>query len=479
MEKKQFAEAFPDFGEVCAENYEEKRKILQDANANLLGVVLSENEQALDVYLKKCLEEYRESCGGTIPYDVPVLADENIRKSRLYDFCSRMPKGAELHVHDMTLLPVGELAELLCECPEFYVQPGSCVLACCGTDGAPDASFVSFAQAIARGLVTKADLLREWTVLGAADGENIWDYFEGLFAKHGALSAQTSFVYKYYVRALRYYCERKAVHLEIHLMMDMEREKCTRYVEAIRSAYYAVKEDYPYLTVRIIGAGVKADSENLECSRLCFENTVYTAAHITDCSEGRERPFVIGFDLVNEEDSAFPLKTFAPMLLRAGKMYPDLHLYIHGGESLDAGNDNLIDAFLLGASRVGHGLNLYRYPDLHRRYAEAEICLEVCPVSNQALGYTRDIRNHPVVEYLKTGVPVAICSDDPLYMEHETLTDDYFAAAVGWGLGVAELKQLCINSILYSGLDQEDRIASMRAFGILWNEFVNYFVKNI
>ena len=189
--------------------------------------------------------------------------------------------------------------------------------------------------------------------------------------------------------------------------------------------------------------------------------------------------FVIGFDLVNEEDTSLPLRRFAPMLLKAKRRYPDMKLYIHGGESINAGNENLIDAYLLGVSRVGHGLNLYRYPDLHSRYVKSEICLEVCPISNQTLGYTKDIRNHPATEYLKSGMAISLCSDDPAYMENQTLTDDFFAGVVGWDLSIADLKQLGINSILYSGLDDAAKYKSVRAYKDLWNGFVDDMLKKI
>ena len=161
------------------------------------------------------------------------------------------------------------------------------------------------------------------------------------------------------------------------------------------------------------------------------------------------------------------------MLLQAKETYPDIHLYMHGGESLSAENENLVDAYLLGVSRVGHGLNLYRYPGLLERYARAEICLEVCVISNQTLGYTRDIRSHPAVEYLRRGVAMALCSDDPVYQENETLTDDFFAAALCWNLNLADLKQLGINSIVYSGLDPREKTELLRAYRGQWNSFID------
>ncbi|MBQ0083352.1 MAG: hypothetical protein KBS52_01115 [Clostridiales bacterium] len=468
---------------VTPENYEEKRKELLAANSNLLAVVAQENELRLDKYLDKLKAEFKTECGGEIDYSVPVLTDKKITNSRLYAFCSKMPKGADLHVHDMALLPSKELVELLIKRPEF----------CINTDRknydlitVPEAEtvkpgYMRFYEAIESGYYTKDEVVFNWTAPSVKNsGKGIWDYFEELFERHAYLSSNPDFAAFYYDYTFRYYCRHGIMHVEIHIMLTDSIEESAEYVKVMRQAYYNVKKDYPYFTVRIIGAGVKADNDNIDFTKKCFLNASFVQETVKDESNPDNiTNFVIGFDLVNEEDKSLPLSAFAPMLLKVKKQYPEMKLYIHGGESLDASNENLIDAYLLGVSRVGHGLNLYRYPDLHARFVEAEICLEICPISNQVLGYAKDIRNHPATEYLRTGMAMALCSDDPTYMENETLTDDFFAGVIGWNLSVADLKQLGINSIMYSGLDDESKFASLRAYHKQWNNFVESSLENI
>jgi adenosine deaminase CECR1 len=41
-----------------------------------------------------------------------------------------------------------------------------------------------------------------------------------------------------------------------------------------------------------------------------------------------------------------------------------LPLVFHAGESVDAANENLFDALLLGTKRIGHGFNLALHPHL-------------------------------------------------------------------------------------------------------------------
>lgn len=461
--------------EITPETYAAARRELLDANANLSGVVLREDERALDELLCRLKREYRETFGGKVDYKMPVLTDKRIASSPLYAFLSAMPKGADLHVHDMSLLPAKDLIPLLATCPAFCVRVGGGydLLTVAEGEAVPE-GYLRFSEALTSGAVTADDLLTNWTVAGAdASPLGIWDYFEELFCRQGCLSSNPAFAAVYYDYTFRYYARHGISHVEIHLMLTDSIDESADYVRVIREAYYAVRRDFPSFTVRIIGAGVKDDNDKIEMTKKCFLNTSYVQEIVKDETDPENvTDFVIGFDLVNEEDASLPLSAFAPMLLKAKKQFPAMKLYVHGGESLDAGNENLIDAYLLGAERVGHGLNLYRFPDLHARYAKREICLEVCPISNEVLGYARDLRNHPAVEYLRTGVPIALCSDDPAYMENETLTDDFLAATVAWDLSLSDLKQLAINSIMYSGLDKKTKFSSLHAYNEAWRAFV-------
>lgn len=468
-------------GEITLENYEEKRRELVETNSNMLGIVMREKEVLLNGYLTKMKKELSDLYGGNVPYDIPVITDEKLRNSKLYKFCSAMPKGADLHVHDMALLPAKELIKLLLGCREFYINADrhSFDLKYINPEEKAPEGYICFAESVKSGYYSVDEIIYNWTVIGAEkSGKSIWDYFEGLFDKHAVLSNNIPFMQRYYEYAFDYYCRLNICHIEIHIMLTESIDESAECLKAMREAYYITKKKYPYFTVRIIGAGVKADNDRIQTTKKCFLNSTYVQETIKDESNPDEiADFVIGFDIVNEEDSSLPLHAFAPMLIKAKKQYPNMKLYIHGGESLDAQNDNLIDAYLLGVSRVGHGLNLYRYPDLHSRYIKSEICLEICPVSNQRLGYTKDIRNHPATEYLRSGMTVSLCSDDPAYMENETLTDDFFAAVAGWNLSVADLKQLAINSIMYSGLSTVEKTQKLKYFNKAWNTFVDDFLS--
>lgn len=77
-----------------------------------------------------------------------------------------------------------------------------------------------------------------------------------------------------------------------------------------------------------------------------------------------EQKMVVGFDMVNEEDFCPPMKDFLSMIFDDIREKGPLPMIFHAGESVDANNENLYDAILLGTKRIGHGFNLALHPHL-------------------------------------------------------------------------------------------------------------------
>ncbi|GAA3814537.1 adenosine deaminase [Nocardioides panacisoli] len=119
---------------------------------------------------------------------------------------------------------------------------------------------------------------------------------------------------------------------------------------------------------------------------------------------------VVGFGLSNDErrgSTADFAKAFE-IAERAG-----LLLAPHGGEL--RGPDHVrtcLDA--LHADRLGHGVRSAEDPALLDRIVEAGVALEVCPVSNVALGVYSDLTSVPLPVLLDAGATVALGADDPL-----------------------------------------------------------------
>ena len=68
----------------------------------------------------------------------------------------------------------------------------------------------------------------------------------------------------------------------------------------------------------------------------------------------------------------------------------------------------------LHADRLGHGVRSVEDPDLLARLVDAGIALEICPVSNVALGVYSDLTSVPLPTLLEAGATIALGADDPL-----------------------------------------------------------------
>jgi adenosine deaminase CECR1 len=185
----------------------------------------------------------------------------------------------------------------------------------------------------------------------------------------------------------------------------------------------------------------------------------------------------IGFDLTDEEDKEHTNLFYINELLdarhKAEQRNITLPLYLHSGESNWTENENVIDAILLDARRIGHGLALFKHPLLMQIVKDRGMAIEVCPISNQVLGYVADLRNHPAVLYINSGLPVVICPDDPGIWKC-TFSYDFYAAFMGWGLDLKCLKQLAMNSLVYSAMDPEEKERALESWRKKWTEFITW-----
>ncbi|GAB3761392.1 adenosine deaminase [Nocardioides ginsengisegetis] len=119
---------------------------------------------------------------------------------------------------------------------------------------------------------------------------------------------------------------------------------------------------------------------------------------------------VVGFGLSNDERRGTTAE-FAPAFAIAERA--GLLLVPHGGELRGAEHvRTCLDE--LHAGRLGHGVRSAEDPALLDRIVEAGVALEVCPVSNVALGVYSDLTSVPLPALLAAGATVALGADDPL-----------------------------------------------------------------
>jgi len=164
----------------------------------------------------------------------------------------------------------------------------------------------------------------------------------------------------------------------------------------------------------------------------------------------------VGVNLVGREDNdkGYPLR-FLSTLRQLRQQLHGVKLSIHAGE-VDEPNAHVRDTLLLGADRIGHGLNLIQDPETLLLMRHGPYLVEINLISNLLLEYVRHYDVHPFPEYLRTGVPVALSTDDR-GMWDSTMTDEFFVAVKEFNLSWAEIKQLSRNSISYSFLEEPEK----------------------
>lgn len=169
------------------------------------------------------------------------------------------------------------------------------------------------------------------------------------------------------------------------------------------------------------------------------------------------RDLWVAINLAGIEENGFGhpsrfLRTFRQLRSR----YPTLPLSIHAGE-MDGHDSHIRDTLLLGASRIGHAVNLLKDPDTflllqHSRRTLVEVNL----ISNRLLEYTPDLAQHPFPEFLRTGVPVCLNTDDR-GMWDSNMTDEYYTAVTQFNLSWDEIVQLGRNSLAYAFVQPDEK----------------------
>jgi adenosine deaminase CECR1 len=164
------------------------------------------------------------------------------------------------------------------------------------------------------------------------------------------------------------------------------------------------------------------------------------------------RDLYVGINMVGREDNGkgYPLR-FLTVLRELRRHYPDINLSIHAGET-DEPDNHIRDTLLLGAKRIGHGVNLIRDPETLVLMRNGPYLVEINLISNLMLEYVSDFSQHPFPEYLRIGVPVALSTDDRGMWDSD-MTDEYFVAVHEFNLSWEELVSLGRHSLEFSFLD--------------------------
>eukprot|EP00938_MAST-03A_sp_MAST-3A-sp1_P001814 g1814.t1 len=199
-----------------------------------------------------------------------------------------------------------------------------------------------------------------------------------------------------------------------------------------------------------------------------------------------ENSNIVAFDLVGQEDPGRPLIDFVDVF--ENEKYQDIPRVFHAGETKWNGFDadqNILDAVLLNTSRIGHGFNLNRWPHVSAEVKSRGIAVEVNPISNQVLGLVKDLRDHPLVNFLSQGMPVVLSPDDPGLWGISGVTYDWFVSFLIFGdhipscsSGIGILKQLALNSMSFNFMNNTERDAAVSEWVVRWDRYLDSILNH-
>ena len=443
-----------------------RQKLIAEDRATRMGAALSLTpaEEAANRRLLTLKEAEFKRTRGYFPPAHSFLDDRTkrvIAESPVFEVMKHLPKGGLLHVHGGALGDFRWLVSTFTYRPDCYMYVG--------TDGTiPNGALRIFAAPPGEGWRTVIELRAAAPDVAAFDerlyrsitfgedelkSQDIWHDFSTIFRRASGLTGDPSLRAEYWRNTLLSVLDDNIQYVE---------SRSSTIEDAV---VQQVRTRDPEFTVKFIAASERS------------ANHSEVAADLAEATELRleEPDRMIGIDFVEEEDRTNSNLYYVPDILAArqaaARRGVSLPLYLHSGETNWTENENVYDAVLLGAVRIGHGLALFKHPRLMEIVKARGIAVEVCPISNQLLGYVSDLRTHPAILYMNAGLPIVLSTDDPAIFR-QTLSHDYYEAFMAWGLDLRSLKQLAMNSLLYSAMDPEEKRHALAVWEQRWATFI-------
>ncbi|XP_036913958.1 adenosine deaminase 2 [Sturnira hondurensis] len=413
-----------------------------------------------------------------------------IEESAVFHILKKMPKGAALHVHDFSILHMDWLVKNVTYRPHCHF--------CVTRHGALKFRFAhptppmpvecsewvlleKYRQELQNVTEFDESLLRNFTLVTENPEETypnrdvLWSKFQTIFFSISGLVSYAPVFKDYVFQGLQEFCRDNVLYLELRAMLLPVYELDGRtysqewMVETYRDVASLFAREHPgFIGMKIIYSDQRFKNVSL------ITESVWMAMKLQTKFPG----MVAGFDLVGREDTGHSLHYYRKALMIPASRGYTLPYFFHAGETDWQGTSvdgNLLEALILNSTRIGHGFALTKHPAIWTDLWKKDIPVEVCPISNQVLQLVSDLRNHPAAVLMATGYPMVISSDDPAMFGASGLSYDFYEAFMGIGGMKADLrtlKQLALNSIKYSALQDAEKKAAMETWAERWDAFV-------
>lgn len=161
---------------------------------------------------------------------------------------------------------------------------------------------------------------------------------------------------------------------------------------------------------------------------------------------------IVGIDLLANEEKDPALEagqqSYAPVVAAALGQHPNfttkLRRTFHAGEL--GRLDNVRDALIMGAERVGHGVLMDHDPVTLEYARKISLGVEVNPVSNLRLRVVKQLKDHPFLKFLRLGLKVSLSTDDEGVLETD-MNNECVLVIQQTDVNYVEMKEMVYNSI--------------------------------
>lgn len=483
---------------ILPDNYEEKRTaLLEEETQVAVGgkIHLTEDENiANEILMKWKHQELDHSFKNPQHFNFSkhyFSYKKHIPNSKVYQIIRRMPKGAALHVHSSLMLNASVLVKLT-YLDHLYVCDVNGDMRLQFSESTPQRpcrtkwTLVSDLRKASGDADAFDSQFKDHFTLYKDDGDDystldintVWNRFDKVYYAIKGIVSYRPAREMYWYETLKQFYEDNVMYVEVRsglhglYELDGSRHDKKHMVELYKEITNKFIQEHPdFIGVMLIVTKHRAKSIDEVLDTLNYTRKL--KAEMPD--------MIAGFDLVGQEDLGKPLTDFLPILTEAKD---DIDYYLHAGETAWQGtstDENLVDAILLGSKRIGHGYALTKHPTLLKAVIKRNIALEVNVISNVVLALVNDVRNHPLATYLAMGLPVVISSDDPGAWSAAPLSHDFFVAFMGVASKRADLrmlKQLALNSITYSALDEARKAQFFDVFNKRWDTFIQDVISD-
>ncbi|XP_023315104.1 adenosine deaminase 2-like [Trichogramma pretiosum] len=463
----------------------ERQSLIQEEKKLQFGhdIVLSDAEARANLCLMRAKTE--EINNGLrhpdefLPAQNFLRARESIEESKVFRLLQRMPKGGLFHAHSTALRSVDELMKYLDD-PDLYICfRANDKIVFRFAAAAPEDTAQCAGWQLLRGLRRRNkyidEEIRDQLLLDideSTDINAVWDSFENVFDVISGIVKFRPIFEKYLYESMQELYDDGVMFMEIRTPFSALYDLNGNEYSPLQVAEIMQEVSKRFCASHTEFLGIKTIFSVFRGKSLeQVERAIDTYHEV----KTKYPDFVLGFDLIGQEDKFNPLMFYSSQLQKLGE---STQFFFHAGETNWYGQDsdyNLVDAILLNTKRIGHGYALIKHPKLMEIVKRKKIAIELNPISNQVLKLVADMRNHPASYLFAEDFAVVVSSDDPSIWGAKGLSYDFYEAFVGIMSSEADLralKKLALNSITYSGLNEAEQLRALDIFAAQWSRFV-------